>query len=51
MTIVAMPACSQTAIASSRFWNVEVLNNLNGVCETIVAALDGRLEPYERFKV
>jgi very-short-patch-repair endonuclease len=26
-----------------RFWNGDVLKNLAGVCETILAALDGRL--------
>ncbi len=34
-----------------RFWNAEVLKNMTGVCETIVAALENRLEPYDRHKV
>jgi len=33
-----------------RFWNADVLVAIDGVCETILAALDGRLEPFERFK-
>jgi very-short-patch-repair endonuclease len=33
-----------------RFWNDDVLRSIDGVCETILAALEGRLEPYERFK-
>jgi len=33
-----------------RFWNAEVLTSIDGVCETILAALDGKLEPFERFK-
>ncbi|WP_187973101.1 endonuclease domain-containing protein [Aquibium microcysteis] len=28
-----------------RMWNVDVLKNLAPVCETILAALDGRLDP------
>ena len=34
-----------------RFWNQEVSGNLDGVCETILAAVEGRLEPYDRYKV
>ncbi len=34
-----------------RFWNGEVAGNLDAVCETIVAALEGRLEAYDRYKV
>jgi very-short-patch-repair endonuclease len=33
-----------------RFWNADVLSTIDDVCETIVAALEGRLEPFERFK-
>src|SRR5579871_1488481 len=33
-----------------RFWNADVLGSIDGVCETIVAALEGRLAPFERFK-
>jgi very-short-patch-repair endonuclease len=33
-----------------RFWNVDVLGSIDHVCETIVAAVEGRLEPFERFK-
>jgi very-short-patch-repair endonuclease len=35
-----------------RFWNAEVLvlGCIDDVCETIVAAVEGRLEPFERFK-
>ena len=33
-----------------RFWNADVLNSINTVCETIVAAVEGRLAPFERFK-
>jgi very-short-patch-repair endonuclease len=33
-----------------RFWNDEALRRIDGVCETIMAALEGRLEPFERFK-
>ncbi len=32
------------------FWNADVLHGLDVVCETIVAALEGRLTPFERFK-
>jgi len=34
-----------------RFWNQEVSGNLDGVCETMLAAVEGRLEPYDRYKV
>jgi very-short-patch-repair endonuclease len=33
-----------------RFWNADVLGSIDDVCETIVAALEGRLAPFERFK-
>jgi Protein of unknown function (DUF559) len=33
-----------------RFWNVDVLGSIDDVCETIVAAIEGRLAPFERFK-
>jgi len=34
-----------------RFWNADVLGSIDDVCETIVAAVEGRLAPYERFKM
>ncbi len=33
-----------------RFWNADVLGSIDDVCETIVAAIEGRLAPFERFK-
>ena len=33
-----------------RFWNNEILTGMESVCETILAALEGRLEPFDRFK-
>jgi very-short-patch-repair endonuclease len=33
-----------------RFWKADVLGAIDGVCETILAALDGKLEPFERFR-
>ena len=33
-----------------RFWNVDVLGSIDDVCETIVAAVEGRLTPFGRFK-
>ena len=33
-----------------RFWNDDALRAIDGVCETILAALEGKLEPFERFK-
>jgi very-short-patch-repair endonuclease len=33
-----------------RFWNAEVMGSLDDVCETIVAAVEGRLAPFERFR-
>jgi very-short-patch-repair endonuclease len=33
-----------------RFWNADAFDAIDGVCETIVAALEGRLAPFERFK-
>ena len=34
-----------------RFWNEDVTRDIASVCETIVAAIDGRLAPHDRFKV
>ena len=34
-----------------RFWNEDVMQRMSDVCETILAAIDGRLEAYDRFKV
>ena len=34
-----------------RFWNQEVMSDIGAVCETIVAALDGRLDAYDRYKI
>ena len=34
-----------------RFWNDDVNRGIDSVCETIVAAIDGRLEPHARYKV
>jgi len=33
-----------------RFWNHDILNDLDMIRETIIAALEDRLEPYERYK-
>jgi very-short-patch-repair endonuclease len=33
-----------------RFWNDDPLRATVDVCETILAALEGKLEPFERFK-
>jgi very-short-patch-repair endonuclease len=33
-----------------RFWNADVLGSIEDVCETIVAAVEGRLAPFERFR-
>ena len=33
-----------------RFWNADALDSIDDVCETIVAAVEGRLAPFERFK-
>ncbi|HEX4768103.1 MAG TPA: DUF559 domain-containing protein [Lichenihabitans sp.] len=33
-----------------RFWNQDVSADIDNVCDTILAAVDGRLEPYERYK-
>ena len=33
-----------------RFWNADVLGSIDDVCETIVAAIEGRLAPFDRFK-
>ena len=32
-----------------RFWNDDVLRAIESVCETILAAVEGKLEPFERF--
>ena len=37
--------------AALRVWNAEVMASMRDVCETILAALEGRLEPYERYRV
>jgi very-short-patch-repair endonuclease len=33
-----------------RFWNDDALRAMDDVCETIIAALDGKLAPFERFR-
>ena len=33
-----------------RFWNADVLGSIDDACETIMAAIEGRLAPFERFK-
>ena len=33
-----------------RFWNADVLGSIEDVCETIVAAVESRLTPFERFR-
>jgi len=33
-----------------RLWNADVLGSIDDVCETIVAAVEGRLAPFARFK-
>jgi very-short-patch-repair endonuclease len=33
-----------------RFWNADVLGSIDDVCETILAAVEGRLAPFERYK-
>jgi very-short-patch-repair endonuclease len=33
-----------------RLWNADVLGSIDEVCETIVAAVESRLAPFERFK-
>ncbi len=33
-----------------RFWNADVLHSIDDVCETIIAALEGRLTPFTQFK-
>ena len=33
-----------------RFWNHDILNDIDSICETIAAALENRLESYERYK-
>ena len=34
-----------------RFWNEEVMRQMDDVCETIFAAIEGRLEAYDRYKL
>jgi very-short-patch-repair endonuclease len=34
-----------------RFWNADVLGAIDDVCETIVAAVEGRLASFEQFKL
>ena len=33
-----------------RFWNHEVANGIADVCETVLAAVEGRLAPYDRYR-
>jgi very-short-patch-repair endonuclease len=33
-----------------RFWNADVLHSIDDVCETIIAALEGRLTSFAQFK-
>jgi very-short-patch-repair endonuclease len=33
-----------------RLWNVEIQGSIDNACETILAALEGELQPFERFK-
>jgi very-short-patch-repair endonuclease len=33
-----------------RFWNADALGSIDDVCETIIAAIEGRLTPSEQFK-
>ena len=33
-----------------RFWNHEVATGMADVCETILAAIEGRLEAYDRYR-
>jgi very-short-patch-repair endonuclease len=33
-----------------RFWNADVLGSIDDVCETIIAAIEGWLAPFKRFK-
>ena len=33
-----------------RFWNHQVASGIADVCETILAAIEGRLEPYDRYR-
>ena len=33
-----------------RFWNADALSSIDDVCETIVAAIEGRVAPFERFR-
>ena len=32
-----------------RFWTYEVAKDIDGVCEAVLAAIDGRLEPSDRY--
>ena len=34
-----------------RFWNDDVRKDMSSVCETILAAIEGSLAPYECYKV
>ena len=34
-----------------RFWNMEVIESMDAICETIMAAIEGRLEAYDRYKL
>lgn len=34
-----------------RFWNHDILQDIDMVRETVFAALENRLEPYERYKM
>ena len=34
-----------------RFWNNDALTEMDVVCETILAAIDNRLAPFDRYKV
>jgi very-short-patch-repair endonuclease len=43
-TLVALGYCVL------QFWNAEVLHSIDDACATIVAAVEGRLAPFERFK-
>ena len=33
-----------------RFWNHEVAGGIASVCDTVLAAVEGRLEPYDRYR-
>ena len=40
---------NRQGFAVLRFWNDEVFTAMPAVCDTILAALEGRLEPFERY--